>query len=95
MYDIIIIDDHKLLRYMIAETLNSEENFNVVATDGNAKNSISLCEKFNPDLIIMDICTEDNSSGLTYSKKLKVKTNVPNIIANLTNTELKILFYFS
>lgn len=150
LYNIIIIDDHKLLRDMIAETLNSEENFNIVATDGNAKNSISLCEKFNPDLIIMDICTENNSSGLTYSKIIKelypnikivvmtgipdlnfineakkinvdsfiykniskdslvmtikntldgysmyptekVKTNVPNIIANLTNTELKIL----
>ena len=150
MYNIIIIDDHKLLRDMIAETLNSEENFNVVATDGNARNSISLCEKFKPDLILMDICTEDNSNGLTYSKIIKekypntkivimtgvpdlnfineakkikvdsfiykniskdslvmtikntlegysmyptekVKTNVPNIIANLTNTELKIL----
>lgn len=150
MYNIIIIDDHKLLRDMIAETLNSEENFTVVATDGNAKNSVSLCEKFEPDLILMDICTEDNSNGLAYSKIIKkkypnikivimtgipdlnfiteakknkvdsfiykniskaslimtikntldgysmyptekVKTNVPNIIADLTNTELNIL----
>lgn len=150
MYNIIIIDDHKLLRDMIEETLNSEENFNVIATDGNAKNSMSLCKKFKPDLILMDICTEDNSNGLTYSKAIKeqypnvkivvmtgipdlnfineakkirvdsfiykniskdslvmtikntldgyslyptekVKTNVPNIISNLTNTELKIL----
>lgn len=150
LYNIIIIDDHKLLRDMIAETLNFEENFNVVATDGNAENSISLCEKFKPDLILMDICTEDNSNGLTYSKIIKekypnikvvimtgvpdsnfineakrinvdsfiykniskdslvmtiqntldgysmypteaVKTNVPNIIANLTDIELKIL----
>ena len=150
MYNIIIIDDHKLLRDMIAETLNYEENFNVVATDGNAKNSVSLCEKFKPDLILMDICTENNSNGLTYSKIIKekypnikivimtgvpdlnfineakkikadsfiykniskaslimtikntldgysmyptekVKTNVPNIIYNLTNTELNIL----
>lgn len=150
MYNVIIIDDHKLLRDMIAETLNSDGNFNIVATDGNAKNSVSLCEKFKPDLILMDICTEDNSNGLTYSKILKeqypnikivimtgvpdlnfineakefkvdsfiykniskdslimtikntlagysiyptdkVKTNVPNILASLTNTELKIL----
>lgn len=61
---------------MIAETLSSEKNFKVVATDGNAKNSISLCKKFNPDLILMDICTEDNSSGLTYSKI--IKENYPN-----------------
>lgn len=150
MYNVVIIDDHKLLRDMITETLNQEEIFNVVATDGNAKNSVSLCEKFKPDLVLMDICTEDNSSGLTYSKIIKeqypntkivimtgvpdlnfineakefkidsfiykniskdslimtikntldgysiyptekVKTNVPNILVNLTNTELKIL----
>lgn len=150
LYNVVIIDDHKLLRDMITETLNQEEIFNVVATDGNAKNSVSLCEKFKPDLVLMDICTEDNSSGLTYSKIIKeqypntkivimtgvpdlnfineakefkidsfiykniskdslimtikntldgysiyptekVKTNVPNILVNLTNTELKIL----
>lgn len=150
MYNVVIIDDHKLLRDMIAETLNSEGIFNIVATDGNAKNSVDLCEKFKPDLILMDICTEDNSNGLVYSKIIKeqfpdtkivvmtglpdlnfineakefkvdsfiykniskdslimtikntldgysifptekVKTNVPNILANLTNTELKIL----
>ncbi len=150
MYNVVIIDDHKLLRDMIAETLNSEGIFNIVATDGNAKNSVALCEKFKPDLILMDICTEDNSNGLIYSKIIKeqfpdtkiiimtglldlnfineakefkvdsfiykniskdslimtikntldgysiyptekVKTNVPNILVNLTNTELKIL----
>lgn len=70
MYNIIVIDDHKMLREMIAETL-STRGFNVVATSGDAKNSVSLCEKFKPDLILMDICTENNSSGLAYSKIIK------------------------
>lgn len=72
MYNIIVIDDHKMLREMIAETL-STSGFNVVATSGDAKNSVSLCEKFKPDLILMDICTENNSSGLAYSKIIKEK----------------------
>lgn len=76
MYNIIVIDDHKMLREMIAETL-STRGFNVVATSGNAKNSVSLCEKFKPDLILMDICTENNSSGLAYSKI--IKENFPNV----------------
>ena len=70
MYNIIVIDDHKMLREMIAETL-STRGFNVVATSGDAKDSVSLCEKFKPDLILMDICTENNSSGLAYSKIIK------------------------
>ena len=76
MYNIIVIDDHKMLREMIAETL-STSGFNVVATSGNAKNSVSLCEKFKPDLILMDICTENNSSGLAYSKI--IKENFPSV----------------
>lgn len=76
MYNIIVIDDHKMLREMIAETL-STSGFNVVATSGDAKNSVSLCEKFKPDLILMDICTENNSSGLAYSKI--IKENFPSV----------------
>lgn len=70
MYNIIVIDDHKMLREMISETLNTR-GFNVVASSGDAKESVSLCENFKPDLILMDICTENNSSGLAYSKIIK------------------------
>ena len=76
MYNIIVIDDHKMLREMIAETL-STRGFYVVATSGDAKNSVSLCEKFKPDLILMDNCTENNSSGLAYSKI--IKENFPSV----------------
>ena len=76
LYNIIVIDDHKMLRDMISETLNTR-GFNVVASSGNAKDSVSLCKKFKPDLILMDICTENNSSGLAYSKI--IKDNFPSV----------------
>ena len=76
MYNIIVIDDHKMLREMISETLNTR-GFNVVASAGDAKDTISLCEKFKPDLVLMDICTENNSSGLAYSKI--IKENFPSV----------------
>ena len=76
MYNIIVIDDHKMLREMISEILNTR-GFNVVASSGDAKDSVSLCEKFKPDLILMDICTENNSSGLAYSKI--IKENFPSV----------------
>lgn len=53
---------------MISETLNTR-GFNVIASSGDAKDSVPLCEKFKPDLILMDICTENNSSGLAYNKR--------------------------
>lgn len=76
MYNIIVIDDHKMLREMISETLNTR-GFNVIASSGDAKDSVPLCEKFKPDLILMDICTENNSSGLAYSKI--IKENFPSV----------------
>lgn len=77
MYNIIVIDDHQMLRDMISETLNAQDDFNVVTSSGNAKDSLELCEKFNPDLVLMDVCTEDNSDGIAYSKLLKKQ--FPNI----------------
>ena len=71
MYNIIVIDDHQMLRDMISETLNSQDDLNVVATAGNAKDSLELCKKLNPDLVLMDVCTENNSNGIAYSKLLK------------------------
>ena len=73
MYNIIIIDDHKLLRDMISETLNSESSFSVIASAGDAKDAIKLCKDLKPDLVLMDICTENNSNGLAYSKIIKEK----------------------
>lgn len=71
MYNIIIIEDHKLLRDMLSEAIEAEGDFHVVATAGDAKDSIKLCEDLSPDLVLMDICTENNSSGIGYSKILK------------------------
>ena len=71
MYNIIVIDDHQMLRDMISEMLNSKDDLNVVATSGNAKDSLELCKKSNPDLVLMDVCTENNSNGIAYSKLLK------------------------
>lgn len=63
-YNIII--DHKLLKDMIAETLNSEENFNVVATDGNARVSISLCKKFKPNLNFINDAKKNKVDSFIY-----------------------------
>ena len=71
MYNIIVIDDHQMLRDMISETLSAQDDLNVVATSGNAKDSLELCKKLNPDLVLMDVCTENNSNGIAYSKLLK------------------------
>lgn len=71
LYNIVIVEDHKLLRDMIKDSLENEEVFNVVATLSDAKDAFEVCKEYKPDLVLMDICTENNSNGITYSKILK------------------------
>ncbi len=73
MVKIIVIDDHKMLRDMISESLNQENDFVVVGTASDAKDSVDLCQKLEPDLVLMDVCTENNSNGISYAGVLKNK----------------------
>lgn len=73
MSKIIIIEDQTMLSEMIQKTIEDETTLEVVAKDCDAKNVIDLCTKYTPDLVLMDICTENNSSGITYCGKLKEK----------------------
>ncbi|MBR3134546.1 MAG: response regulator transcription factor [Clostridia bacterium] len=71
MVKIIVIDDHKMLRDMISESLNQENDFVVVGTASDAKDSVDLCQKLEPDLVLMDVCTENNSNGISYAGVIK------------------------
>lgn len=77
MIKIIVIDDHILLRDMITDTLNSENDFEVVDVSDDAKNALDLCANLKPDILLMDVCTANNSNGISYAKLVKEK--YPNI----------------
>ena len=62
---------------MIVDTLNNEKDFNVVGISNDAKDAPELCAKSNPDVLLMDICTANNSNGIAFAKI--VKENHPNI----------------
>ena len=68
---IIIIEDQLILNDMLKKTL--EKSFEVVATSDDAKDMLNLCDKHKPDLILTDICTKNNSSGIKNGKLVKEK----------------------
>lgn len=73
MIKIIVIDDHVLLRDMITDTLNSENDFEVVGVSDDAKNALDLCADLKPNILLMDVCTANNSNGISYAKLVKEK----------------------
>ena len=73
MTNIILIGNLILLRDMLCDSLNQEEDFNVLAVALDAKEAISLCDSKRPDLILMDISTENSSSGIIQVGNIKKK----------------------
>ena len=85
MKNIIIIDDQTILKDMLCEILNNENEFNIISSASDAKKSIELCEKLNPDLVIMDVCTENNSDGIYYGGIIKERFPHIKVIPYLYN----------
>ena len=71
MTRVLIVDDHESMRETLAKTLAETDGFSVVGQIASAAYARLYCEKLRPDLVLMDVCTEGNASGLTATKEIK------------------------
>jgi DNA-binding NarL/FixJ family response regulator len=54
-YDILLVDDHRLLRDGVRAILERDPEFRVVGEADNGADAIQLCKRTQPDLVLMDI----------------------------------------
>src|ERR1035438_3189849 len=54
-FDIILVDDHKLVRDGIKTILERGAEFRIVGEADNGPDAVMLCRKAQPDLVLMDI----------------------------------------
>ena len=66
---IVIIDDHQLFREGVKRILDFEPTFEVVAEGDDGSEAIELVEKYQPDVIIMDI-NMPNRNGVEATAEL-------------------------
>lgn len=66
---IIIVDDHDIIIDGLKSMLLSHPGFSVVATAKNGQEAFELCEKINPDIVIMDI-SMPVLNGIEATKKI-------------------------
>lgn len=52
---IIVADDHRLVREGIVRILNDHPGFEVIAEAENGKQALEKCEMFNPDVLLLDL----------------------------------------
>ena len=69
---ILLVDDHALVRYGIAQLINRQPDMVVCGEEEAASNALRAIEKLKPDLVIADISLKD-SSGLELMRNIKAQ----------------------
>jgi len=54
-YDVLLVDDHKIMRDGIKAILKHSEDFNIVAEAENGAEAVQACRKSRPAIVLMDI----------------------------------------
>ena len=54
-FDIVLVDDHKLVRDGVRTILERGAEFRVVGEAENGADAVQLCKKAAPDMVLMDI----------------------------------------
>lgn len=71
MIKVLIVDDHTSVREAFKTMFEEKDDFCVVGESANANDCVLLCERLNPDIVLLDVCTEGYSSGLVATENIK------------------------
>ena len=68
---IIIIEDQTMLRDSLACAVSAQPDMEVVGILSDAAQVMDATMRLHPDLLLMDVCTENDSSGIVAARKVK------------------------
>ena len=68
---ILIVEDQALARMYLCSCVEKCKNCEVAGTLTRADAALQKCSEEQIDLVLMDICTENDSDGLTAAEKIK------------------------
>jgi len=88
MIKILIVEDQTMLRESLEHVISGQNDMEVAGSTDDAAKAPELCRQLKPDLVLMDVVTKNNSSGITYTaqirkefpdKKIVIMTALPEI----------------
>lgn len=71
MVRVLLVEDSKITRDMVESHIAGSQDYLLAATLENAANAQIICMKGRVDLVLMDVCTADDESGLAAAAKIK------------------------
>jgi len=76
-YKVLIVEDQLLVRRLLENYFENDPDYEVAGSIGDASFAMDYCSSKQIDLIMMDVLTEHNESGLDAAEK--IKKHYPNI----------------
>ena len=70
MINIVIADDHEIVRSGFAMILNSQNDMQVVGNAADGREAYSLVSRLRPDILLLDISMPPGESGLIACEKI-------------------------
>jgi two-component system response regulator DevR len=67
---LLVVDDHEVVRQGLVSMLGRREGFQVVAEAGTAAGAVEMAQRFQPDLVIMDVRLPDGS-GIEACREIR------------------------
>ena len=77
MINVLIVEDSRVSREAFERTLSTTPDYVVIASIENAANAEIACMRNKIDLVLMDVCTADDESGIEAAAK--IKKNYPHV----------------
>jgi DNA-binding NarL/FixJ family response regulator len=71
MIKILIVEDQTMLRESLEHIIGEQDDMEVAGSTDDAANTPQLCGQLKPDLVLMDVVTKNNSSGITYTAQIR------------------------
>jgi len=71
MVNVLLVEDSRITRDMVESYIARSNEYTLIASLENAANAEIVCMKGNIDLVLMDVCTADDESGLEAAAKIK------------------------
>lgn len=82
-WQVLIIDDHPIVRSGLAQYINQQAGFHVCGEAGDGQEALKKARECNPDMIVLDISL-GNANGLTLIPDLKmILGDVPILVLSM------------
>jgi two-component system response regulator NreC len=79
MIEILIVDDHALMRDLLRERLQAQEGLSVRGVAGDAREALRLARELRPDVVVMDIHLP-GADGIETARQIRASGLEPAIL---------------